>query len=107
MKTYNFLTADQSDIDAAKRLSDIVNGYAVAYPSAMLESMWLAIRLSDGNTDGNVYECRRDAVRHQPDEKLCAYLSLRAAPAGMTVRDAYAFMSYHRAAYDAGFRLPD
>jgi hypothetical protein len=106
-REYNYFTASSENIDAAKKLADTVNSYAVAYPASQLAHMWLAIRLADGSYDGTIYQTRRDAVRHQSDEKLCAYISLANAPGGMTVRDAFEFLAYHRAAYDAGFRLPD
>lgn len=106
-RKFNLMLATPEEYNAAKRLSDIVNGYAVAYPTDMLFNSWLAVRLSTGDTDGVMYDDRRAAVRHQSDEKLCAYLSLRFAVTGMTVKDAFLFLAYHRAAYDAGFRLPD
>lgn len=72
---------------------------------ADLIGQWLAIRLSDGGYDGVAYEHRADAVRHQLHETQCAYV--RIPPGGMTPREAEAFLGYHRALYDAGFRLPD
>lgn len=104
---FNFYTATSSEYNAAKRCSDIVNGYAVAYPADQLYNSWIAIKLADGDSDGVLYDNRKAAVRHQSDEKVCAYLSLRSAPGGMTVKDAFLFIAYHRAAYDAGYRLPD
>lgn len=103
----NFYTATSEQYNSAKRCSEIVNGYAVAYPADQLYNSWIAIKLADGDSDGVLYDTRRNAVRHQTDEKTCAYLSLRSAPGGMTVKDAFLFLAYHRAAYDAGYRLPD
>lgn len=69
---------------------------------------FVAIRLSDGGTDGRCYESKREAVRHQVHEMQCAYLSFRRAPEGFaSPRDAAVFLAYNRMAYDAGFRLPD
>lgn len=87
--------------DPARRCADIVTLAGVAD----LIGQWLAIRLSDGGYDGVAYEHRADAVRHQLHETQCAYV--RIPPGGMTPREAEAFLGYHRALYDAGFRLPD
>jgi hypothetical protein len=66
---------------------------------------WVAIRMNDGGWDGTLYETRRDAVKHQFYEQFCCYVKV--PPGGMTAKEADAFLSYHRALYDAGFRLPD
>lgn len=105
--SFSLLTATQEEIDAAQRLSDIVNSLAISQPFEVLCHSWIAVRLQDGNTDGELYDNRRDAVRHQSDEKLCAYICLREAPGGMDLRAAFAVLQYHRAVYDAGGRLPD
>lgn len=102
-----FLNMSQDNYSAAKRLSDRINTLAVSHPPDMLQRGWIAVRLSDGEWDGTLYDNRRDAVRHQSNEFLCAYISTREAMGGMDVRAAFAVLSYHRAAYDAGFRLPD
>jgi hypothetical protein len=62
--------------DAAKRASDVVNSYAVFTPYEDLINCYVALRLSDGGHDGTLYYSKREAVRHQSDEKLCAYLQL-------------------------------
>lgn len=94
--------------DAARRAFDIVNAYVTFTDFSHRIRCWVALRLADGGSDGNLYESKRDAVRHQSDEKLCAYFSYRNAPNGFTsAKDAQLYMDYHRAAYDAGFRLPD
>lgn len=87
--------------DAARRCADIVTLAGVASRTGQ----WLAIRLSDGGYDGVTYDHRADAVRHQLHETQCAYVKI--PPGGMTPREAEAFLGYHRALYDAGFRLPD
>lgn len=87
--------------DAARRCADNVTLASIA----KCFGRWLAIRLSDGGYDGVIYDHRADAVRHQLHEKQCAYVKI--PPGGMTPREAEAFLGYHRALYDAGFRLPD
>jgi hypothetical protein len=87
--------------DAARRCADIVTLASIAGRTGQ----WLAIRMSDGGYDGVTYDHRADAVRHQLHETQCAYVKI--PPGGMTPVEADAFLSYHRALYDAGFRLPD
>lgn len=103
----SLLLANGPDLERAKRLSGIVNDLAVCQPYEVLANSWIAVRLSDGGTDGVLYDSRRDAVLHQAYEKQCAYLHLRAAPGGMQVREAYAFLKFHRDAYDSGYTFID
>lgn len=93
--------------DEAKRASDIVNGYIAFMDWDELVHKWIAIRLSDGGHDGTLYDTKRDAVRHQLDEFLCAYVSMRNLIGGTSARDMEIFLKWNRDAYDAGFRLPD
>jgi hypothetical protein len=94
--------------DAAKRAFDIVNSYVAFVPFEERVRSFVALRLSDGGSDGVLYDSRREAVRHQLDEKLCAYFGYSGAPEGFASKtDAAIFLEYHRAAYDAGARLPD
>lgn len=66
---------------------------------------WVALRLSDGGTDGVVYAERADAVRHQLHEQQCAYLFI--PPDNFSARSAENFLKHHRQMYDAGYRLAD
>jgi hypothetical protein len=66
---------------------------------------WVAVRLADGSTDKALYDSKRDAVRHQADEQLCAYVCV--PPTQLSVCSAEAFLSFTRRAYTAGFRLTD
>jgi hypothetical protein len=93
--------------DEAKRASDIVNSYRTFIPWDELRNKWLAIRLSDGGHDGTLYDSKRDAVRHQLDEFLCAYVCFRNLIGGSTPKEMELFLKFNRDAYDAGFRLPD
>jgi hypothetical protein len=95
--------------DAAKRAFDIVSGLTLfnSYETRM-GSPYVAIRLSDGGSDQVLYDTKRDAVRHQLHETLCAYFSFRNSLNGFgSYRDAAIFLAWHRAAYDQGWRLPD
>lgn len=103
----SLLTATAGELDAAKRLSGIVNTICVIHPMDVVINSWIAVRLADGSTDGVLYDTRREAVRHQPYEKQCAYLSLRQAPGGMDIQAAYAILKFHRDAYDANLVFVD
>jgi hypothetical protein len=93
--------------DAAKRMSDIVNGIMVAQPWDVRIRSWIAVKLADGDTDGELYDTQQDARNHQSDEFLCAYLPLRTCGGGMQPRECEAYLAFHRMAYDNGYRLPD
>jgi hypothetical protein len=89
---------------AAQRASDAVNLHVSALGFDACRK-WVAVRLADGRSDGTLYDTKRDAVRHQSDEQLCAYVCV--PPGGMTVCQAESVLAFHRRAYDAGFRLID
>lgn len=94
--------------DPAKRAFDIVASYVAFVDFDQRIRSWVAIRLSDGGSDGALYDSKREAVRHQSDEFTCAYFSYRGAPNGFaSPKEAAIWLEYHRQAYDAGFRLPD
>jgi hypothetical protein len=94
--------------DAARRAYDVIQAYVAFVDWETRIRSWVALRLADGSSDGNLYESRLEAVRHQPDEQLCAYYGYRNSPNGFASRkDAQLYMDYHRMAYDQGFRLPD
>lgn len=93
--------------DAAKRASDNINAYVTFTPRDELQHKWMAIRLSDGGYDGTLYDSKRDAVRHQSNEFLCAYVSFRNLPGGSSPQEMEIFLRFNRDAYDAGFRMPD
>lgn len=89
--------------DAARRASDIVNNHLVADRSNA--GKWVALRLSDGGSDGVLYDERADAIRHQLHETQCCYAQI--PPSGMPVAEAESFLNYNRRLYAAGFRMPD
>lgn len=91
--------------DAAKRMSDIINGLVTFTPAWELRSKWIAIRLADGGYDGNLYDSRDAAIDHQLDERFCAYVLMQSMLQGAKPLDCAIFLEYHRQAYDAGMRL--
>lgn len=96
--------------DSAKRALDVIRGMVTftSWDTRVRDTPYVALRLSDGGSDGVMYQTKRDAVRHQLHETLCAYFSFRNAPNGFSsVRDAAVFLAWNRAAYDAGMRMPD
>jgi hypothetical protein len=101
------LYATDEELNAAKRLSGIINSLVVIYPIDQLIHSWIAVRLSDGGYDGTLYDTRLDAVRHQPHEQQCAYLNLAPVMGGMEVQAAYAILKFHRDAYEAGMTFID
>jgi hypothetical protein len=66
---------------------------------------WVAIRLSDGGSDGVLYPRKALAVRHQLHEYQCAYIKIPMA--GVSAREAEIFLRFNRMLYNAGHRLAD
>lgn len=95
---------DHAETDAARRCSDAVNAM-LAFHGPDAAGRWIAVRLSDGGSDGHLYDTKPDAVRHQIHETMCAYICI--VPTGMPVDDARSFLRTHRKMYDAGMRLSD
>jgi hypothetical protein len=90
--------------DAARRCSDAVNLHVSALGWGATKK-WVAVRLSDGGSDGVLYDHRRDAIAHQLHERQCAYICI--SPGGMNACQAESFMRMTRNAYDAGAHLTD
>jgi hypothetical protein len=91
--------------DAAKRMADIINGLVSFTPVWDLRTKWIAVRLSDGGTDGVLYDSRDDAIRHQIDERFCAYVCMASMVQGAKPLDCAIYLEFHRQAYDANMRL--
>jgi hypothetical protein len=93
--------------DAGKRASDAANLHLTLNGYAAIQNKWIAFKLIDGTSDGVLYDSKRDAVRHQFDERLCAFFAFKNCAGGTTPREMAIFLTFCRDAYDAGFRLPD
>lgn len=98
--------------DRARRCSDTVTLHILAHTSAgdpfpdwNGPQPWIAVRLSDGTSDGKLYPTKRDAIRFQLYENQCAYLTI--PPDGMTVRQAHSYLRLTEQMYNAGVRLAD
>lgn len=87
--------------DAGRHCSDAVN-LALALGGV---DKWIAVRLSDGKSDGNVYDLKSDAISHQLHEYQCAYIKI--PPDGMPPEHATRFLNVNRKLYDNGMRIAD
>lgn len=83
----------QADLDAGARAADAVNLHLLADREANVGS-WVAVRLSNGETDGVAYDTWQDAVSHQSDASWCCYLLIN--PDGITARNAATFIVINR-----------
>ncbi len=90
-----------SATEAGRRCSDLIRLH-IATGNA---GQWVAIRLSDGGSDGTAYPTRRDAIRHQLHETLCAYVKIPRDD--MPPAEATRFLGINRLLYDKGLRLID
>lgn len=90
---------DVAITDAGRKAADAINLHRVAGGVGR----WVAIRLSDGGSDGRAYDTKADAVRNQLHETQCAYTNVPPAPA--TPAEMTAWIDMHRRMYDANMRL--
>ena len=89
-------------------MADHINGVIAFQGHAWdLRNSWMAFRLEDGYSNGDVYDSKRAAVRHVPNEKHFAFFSFRNAPGGVTAFDCQLFLDVHRNAYEYGNSLHD
>ena len=87
--------------DAAKRMSDHYNLHKAA--GAIL-GWWLAFALADGAHDGEAYQTKQEAVRHQHhDEWWSTFVKI--GPASMSVCQAESLLYMGR--QQARLKLPD
>jgi hypothetical protein len=91
--------ATQEEWDAAARLRDSVNIHVTAQKEAAT-GKYVAVRLSDGSSDGSLYDTRRDATRHQINDPWCFYV--RIAHGGIGLKEAWVVLCYARQAKKAG-----
>lgn len=89
--------------DAARRLSDAVTLHITAIGDDA-HGKWVAARLTDGSTDGTLYDTRIDAIQHQTNPEYLCYVFI--PPGGMGVHEAEVFLKFNRALFDAGMRMP-
>lgn len=92
--------------DAARRMSDAINA-RITFGSWELRNCWMAFRLQDGSTDGNIYDSKIAAINHVSDYKYWAFFCFRNAMGGANPFDCQLFLDLHRHAYVNGGQLPD
>jgi hypothetical protein len=91
--------------DAAKRVSDTYRLHRAAEGLAAI-GRWFAAALADGTTDGQLYDCKRDAVLHQHhNEQWYAFVCIN--PGDMNPCEAEGFLAVQRTLYEHGIRLTD
>ncbi len=88
--------------DAARRISDAVNLHLVADPDGN-HKKWIACRLSDGESDGVLYDDPVAAADHQLHYKQCAYIQIHRG--GISPKAASVMLTYYRTCFDND-RLP-
>jgi hypothetical protein len=91
--------------DAAKRASDNYNLHRVTNPYDSI-GKWIAVALSDGSSDGVLYDTKKECVSHQHHDEMW-YAYIRINPSSMMPCDAEIFLRMHRMMYDKGIRLAD
>jgi hypothetical protein len=75
------------------------------------ERKWVAVRLSDGKSDGAIYDTKADAMKHCPQslkllhETQAVYIQVPYD--GMTPEDGTGYLAVNRKLYDGGMRLTD
>lgn len=91
--------------DSGKRVADQYALHKIGDPIGSV-GKFFAVRLSDGSSDGVLYDTRRSAVRHQHhDEQFYAFVQI--GPWGMTAKEADVFLDVHRRMYLKGMRFAD
>lgn len=93
--------------DAARRASDAVNSMISYHGSWDIRNSWMAFRLEDGTGDGNLYDSKKDAVRHVSNYQYYFFFCFRNSLAGSNPRDMQIWLEMHRHAYENGGNLTD
>lgn len=91
--------------DRTRRAHDALTLHYLA-AGAEVGGHWVAIRLSDGGSDGVLYDSKADATRGQLHERQCAYICL--PPYGqMSIGEVHRYLELNEMIYDQGGRLSD
>jgi hypothetical protein len=83
--------------DAARRVSDAITLHLLADGDGNF-GKWLAFRLSDGTSDGVVYDDPVAAADHQLHYKQCAYIQIHRG--GLSAKGAQVMLTYYRTVFD-------
>jgi hypothetical protein len=87
--------------DAGRRMSDAINAMVTFKGWDELQNGYMAFRLDDGSTTGELYDTYEDALKHT-DERRHAYFCFRQAMGGGNPRDCQIFLNMARFAVDSG-----
>lgn len=93
----------QELLDAAARMRDAINLHVVAGTLGVRdrELQWVAIKLEDGRSDGEVYASRKDAVRHTMN-KSRGWFYAKIGAQTMGERESLIVLQQARQAFKAG-----
>ena len=91
--------------DAAKRMGDTINGILTFANPFEIRNKWMAFALSDGRSDGVLYDTRAECIAHQLDERFYTYICMKNLMMGAKALDCQIFLEFSRQAYDQGMRL--
>jgi hypothetical protein len=85
--------------DASRRISDTITLHLLADPDGNY-GKWCAFRLSDGTSDGVVYDDPVAAADAQLHYKQCAYIQIHRS--GISAKAASVMLTYYRTVYENG-----
>lgn len=91
--------------DASKRCADWYQLHRMADPLGNI-GKWFAVALSDGSSDGTLYDSRRDCITHQKHNEFY-YAYIQIVPSNMTIGEAEVFLTTQRRMYDVNVRIID
>ena len=93
----------QELLDSAARMRDAINIHVVAGALGVRDRnlCWVAIKLEDGRSDGNLYESRKDAVIHTRNKGAGYFYALVKADT-MGERESIIVLQQARQAYSKG-----
>ena len=84
-------------------MSEAVNNVRVSHDWDDIKDCWMAFKLSDGSTDGTIYDSRSDAIRlvtNRADQYF--FVALRSCIHGMTPKEATLVLAMTRVQADRG-----
>lgn len=92
------------NFDAAKRMADCISLHqTVLSRDEIFAGRYVAIRLSDGGSDGVAYESRSQAIEYQR-HNASRHAYFRIPFEKMSVQACDSILWYVRATYDSGYR---
>jgi hypothetical protein len=93
--------------DSGRRMAELINLKVICHPWDTICNSWMAFNLGTGDSDNVLYDTRKAAIDHQPEERWCCYFFMRAAMGGVKASDCQLYINLHRQVYEAGGRLAE